>query len=127
MFGITGGYHRYFAHSSYKTSRPFQFLLGCAGASAWQKGPLWWASHHVEHHTHSDTVLDAHSPVSGSFLWAHMGWFWASLEHDRHPKRYEEGTSRVARFKEYPELVFLDKFHQLPGVALMTGCYLLGG
>ena len=27
MFGITGGFHRYFAHNSYKTSRPFQALL----------------------------------------------------------------------------------------------------
>ena len=38
MFGITAGYHRYFAHGSYKTSRAFQFVLGVLGASAWQKG-----------------------------------------------------------------------------------------
>lgn len=41
MFGVTGGFHRYFAHGSYKTSRPFQFVLAVMGASAWQKGPLW--------------------------------------------------------------------------------------
>ena len=38
MFGITGVFHRYFAHSSYQTSRPFQFFLACLGTAAWQKG-----------------------------------------------------------------------------------------
>ena len=55
MFGITGGYHRYFAHRSYKTSRVFQFVLAWLGCSALQKGPLWWAAHHREHHRYSDT------------------------------------------------------------------------
>jgi len=43
MFGLTGGYHRYFCHHSFKTSRVFQFMLAWAGAAAAQKGPLWWA------------------------------------------------------------------------------------
>jgi fatty-acid desaturase len=46
MFGITGGYHRYFSHRSFKTGRGFQFVLACLGATAMQKGPLWWAAHH---------------------------------------------------------------------------------
>src|SRR3954468_12220784 len=50
MFFITGGYHRYFAHRSYKTSRVFQFILAFGGLTATQKGPLWWASHHRLHH-----------------------------------------------------------------------------
>src|SRR5579885_3614251 len=74
MFGITGVYHRYFAHRSYKTSRPVQFLLACLGCSALQKGPLWWASHHRRHHRHSDTPDDPHSPHVTSFWWAHLGW-----------------------------------------------------
>src|SRR5206468_9499526 len=74
MFGITGAYHRYFAHRSYKTSRPFQFLLACLGCSALQKGPLWWAGHHREHHRHSDTENDPHSPHATSFRWSHVGW-----------------------------------------------------
>jgi len=128
MFGITGGFHRYFAHNSYKTSRPFQFVLALMGTSAWQKGPLWWASHHVEHHLHSDRIKDAHSPVTGSLWWAHMGWFWATAEHDVHPQKYLDGTSRVAKkFNEYPELVALDKFHHLPGIILMATCYGVDG
>jgi hypothetical protein len=54
MFGITAGYHRYFAHRAYKTSRVFQFVLAWLGCSALQKGPLWWAAHHRRHHRHSD-------------------------------------------------------------------------
>ena len=46
MFAITGGYHRYFAHRTFKTSRAFQFVLALLGATATQKGVLWWAGHH---------------------------------------------------------------------------------
>src|SRR3954471_17985729 len=46
MFGVTGGYHRYFSHRTYRTSRAFQFLLALVAQSSAQKGVLWWASHH---------------------------------------------------------------------------------
>src|SRR5581483_5648287 len=74
MFGITGGYHRYFAHRAYRTSRLFQFVLAWLGCSAMQKGPLWWAGHHRGHHKHSDTEDDPHSPVVRTLWWAHVGW-----------------------------------------------------
>src|SRR6476620_7134205 len=50
MFAITGFYHRYFSHKSYKTSRFFQFVFALSGNSAVQRGPLWWAAHHRLHH-----------------------------------------------------------------------------
>src|SRR4051812_31162545 len=46
MFIVTGAYHRYFSHRTYKTSRWFQFVLAVLAQSAAQKGVLWWASHH---------------------------------------------------------------------------------
>ena len=49
LFGITGGYHRYFSHRAYKTSRAFQLVLAVLGCAATQKGPLWWAAHHRRH------------------------------------------------------------------------------
>ena len=55
MFFVTGGYHRYFSHRSYKTSRWFQFLIALAAQTSAQKGALWWAAHHRSHHKHSDT------------------------------------------------------------------------
>ena len=81
MFGITAGYHRYFAHRAYKTSRAFQFVLAWLGCSAMQKGPLWWAPHHREHHRHSDTPEDPHSPLTRGFWWSHVGWILAP-DHD---------------------------------------------
>ena len=68
MFGLTAGYHRYFSHKSYRTSRLFQFVLAWIGASAVQKGPLWWAAHHRHHHRFSDTEDDVHSPIANSGL-----------------------------------------------------------
>ena len=44
MFGITAGYHRYFSHRAYKTSRAFQLVLAVLGATCMQNGPIWWAS-----------------------------------------------------------------------------------
>ncbi|MDP4996186.1 MAG: acyl-CoA desaturase, partial [Akkermansiaceae bacterium] len=44
MFAITGFYHRYFSHRTYKTSRTFQFILALIGNSSMQRGSLWWAA-----------------------------------------------------------------------------------
>ncbi len=65
MFFVTAGYHRYFAHRSYKMGRINQFIMALGGTLAIQKGPLWWASHHRMHHKYSDTDQDVHSPKKG--------------------------------------------------------------
>src|SRR5690242_13185467 len=54
MFAITAGYHRYFSHRTFKTSRVFQFVLALLAMSSAQQGVLWWASHHRGHHKYSD-------------------------------------------------------------------------
>jgi stearoyl-CoA desaturase (delta-9 desaturase) len=120
MFGITGGYHRYFAHKAYKTSRWFQFVLAWLGCSALQKGPLWWAGHHREHHSHSDTPKDPHSPYETSFWWSHVGWILSS-EHSHTPE------DRIKDLTEYPELRWLDRWHWVPGITLAVLCYVIGG
>src|SRR6476660_5048133 len=63
MFAITGFYHRYFSHRSFKTSRAAQFAFGVLGSSAVQRGPIWWAAHHRDHHQYSDKKEDAYSPI----------------------------------------------------------------
>ncbi|MFM8492085.1 MAG: fatty acid desaturase, partial [Candidatus Methylopumilus sp.] len=75
MFAITGFYHRYFSHKTFRTSRFIQFLFAMIGATAVQRGPLWWTAHHRGHHIHSDTPEDKHSPQEHGFFWSHMGWF----------------------------------------------------
>jgi stearoyl-CoA desaturase (delta-9 desaturase) len=119
MFAITGFYHRYFSHKAFKTSRPMQFLFGLIGATSVQRGPLWWAAHHRNHHRHSDTELDVHSPVRHGFLWSHMGWFLtrAGFRTDR---------SRIKDLLRFPELRLLDRFDILVPVALAAALFLLG-
>ena len=74
MFGITGFYHRYFSHNSFKTNRFWQFIFAVIGNSSVQRGPLWWAAHHRHHHRYADTDKDIHSPSRHGFVWSHMGW-----------------------------------------------------
>jgi stearoyl-CoA desaturase (delta-9 desaturase) len=119
MFGITGGYHRYFAHKTYRTSRAFQFALAALACSATQKGPLWWAGNHRIHHKHADRPEDLHSPAHG-FYHAHVGWIFEA-RWDTTP------LDRIADFARYPELVWLNRNHHVPAVALAVVCALLGG
>jgi len=68
MFFVTAGYHRYFSHRSYKTSRAFQFVIAFMAMTSVQKGVLWWAAHHRHHHRFSDQGEDLHSPTLFGFF-----------------------------------------------------------
>ena len=119
-FGITGGYHRYFSHRSYRTSRAFQFVLAWLGCSAAQKGPLWWAAHHRHHHRHSDKEPDVHSPELEGFWWSHVGWILSS-------KYDATNFDAIKDFSHYPELRWLNRYHAVPPTLLAIGCYLWMG
>jgi stearoyl-CoA desaturase (delta-9 desaturase) len=120
MLGITAGYHRYFSHRAYRTSRPFQFVLALVGCSALQKGPLWWASHHRDHHRHADAPRDPHSPVQNTLWWAHVGWVLAAGPRTA-------GVRAVPDLNRFRELRWVDDHHWVPGLALAAACYLVGG
>jgi stearoyl-CoA desaturase (delta-9 desaturase) len=120
MFGITGGYHRYFSHRTYKMGRVMQFLMGVLGVLAVQKGPLWWASHHRRHHKYSDQPEDVHSPKQRGFWWSHM--FWILVE--RHSVTEWD---RIKDMAAYPELRFLERAHMLFVVGFATALYFIGG
>ena len=119
MFGITAGFHRYFAHRAFRTGRVMQFLLAFLGTTSAQKGVLWWAGHHRHHHVHSDDEHDVHSPKRG-FLWSHLGWILA-VKHDATP------TERIRDFARFPELRFLNKHWLLPPTLLAVALLLIGG
>jgi stearoyl-CoA desaturase (delta-9 desaturase) len=120
MFGITAGYHRYFAHRAYRTGRGFQVLLAWLGGMSAQKGALWWAAHHRDHHRWSDTPEDLHSPVRQGFLWSHMGWFLV--------RRYERSKlERIGDLARFAELRWLDRWHLVPPLALGATLLGLGG
>ena len=96
--GLTLTYHRYFAHRAFKMGRVTQFVWSWIAASAMQKGPLWWAGHHVTHHKFADRDGDPHSPIISGFYYAHVGWFLDDLRHDRLP----ETNPVAARLRQVP-------------------------
>jgi stearoyl-CoA desaturase (Delta-9 desaturase) len=118
-FFITAGYHRYFAHRAYKTNRAFQLLLAVGGASTAQKGPLWWAGHHRNHHRYSDTEVDIHSPLRG-FWWSHVGWILCD-------KYNETPYDKIRDFAKYPEIRFVEKWNGLFPWVLGVASFLIAG
>lgn len=120
MFAIGAGYHRYFSHRSYSTSRVFQFLLAFLAQSSAQKSILWWASKHRHHHLHSDTERDVHSPNHKGFIYSHLGWIF-SRKHDK------ADLVKVADLTRYPELMWLHKHELLPPLALAILCFVVAG
>ena len=119
MFAITAFYHRYFSHRAFKASRPVQFVFAAIGAAAVQRGPLWWAAHHRNHHRHADTPADVHSPVQHGFLRSHMGWFMTR-------SGFRTDWSKIPDLVKYPELRLLDRFDLLVPVALAVGLFFWG-
>jgi stearoyl-CoA desaturase (delta-9 desaturase) len=121
MVVVTAGYHRYFAHRAFKTSRAFQLLLAVAAESAGQGGVLWWASHHRWHHRTSDTVRDVHSPGLRGFWHAHVGWL---LAHD-----WQTDVTLVSDLAKYPELRLLNRVsaHVAATAALALAFLVVGG
>ena len=119
MFFITAGYHRYFAHRSYKMARVPQFLMAFGGTTAAQKGPLWWAAHHRDHHRYADTDRDIHSPSKG-FWWSHVGWFLSN--------RFKAtNVDGIRDFARYPELRWLDRHDWVGAWALGIATFLVFG
>lgn len=120
MFAVTAGYHRYFSHRSYKTSRVGQFILALLCQTTAQKGVLWWAAQHRHHHRHSDLPSDVHSPKHHGFLFAHLGWIFSK-------QRGEADYTQIGDLTKFPELVWLDRFQNLPALLLAIGCWYYAG
>jgi stearoyl-CoA desaturase (delta-9 desaturase) len=117
-FALTAGYHRYFSHKAFQTSRVFQFILALVGTWASQKGPLWWSGHHRYHHIHSDKETDMHSPKNGVFQ-AHVGWVFEARSDDVDPKFIKDWV-------KYPEIVWLDKYAHESFALYLVGLFILG-
>jgi stearoyl-CoA desaturase (Delta-9 desaturase) len=120
IFAIGAGYHRYFSHRSYSTSRAFQFVLAVLSQSTVQKSVLWWAAKHRHHHLHSDSEEDVHSPRHKGFWYSHVGWIFAR-QHDT------TDLVKVGDLARYPELMWLHRHELVPGIALGAICLLIGG
>jgi stearoyl-CoA desaturase (Delta-9 desaturase) len=120
IFAIGAGYHRYFSHRAYTTSRAFQFVLALMSQTTTQKSVIWWASKHRHHHLHSDTGEDVHSPRHHGFIYSHLGWIFAR-RHDG------PDLAKVTDLTRYPELMWLHKYEQAPAIVLALLCFLIAG
>jgi stearoyl-CoA desaturase (delta-9 desaturase) len=119
MFAITAFYHRYFSHKAFKTSRAVQFFFALLGASCVQRGPLWWASHHRNHHRHADTEQDLHSPAQHGFWQSHVGWFLTR-------RGFRTDVSVIPDLNKFAELRWLDRFDVLIPIVFAVSLFFLG-
>jgi stearoyl-CoA desaturase (delta-9 desaturase) len=120
IFAIGAGYHRYFSHRAYETSRVFQFVLAAMAQTTAQKSVLWWAANHRDHHLHSDTELDVHSPRHSGFIYSHLGWIFSRGQETMN-------VNRIADFAKYPELMWLHRYEQVPAFLLAVICFAVAG
>jgi stearoyl-CoA desaturase (delta-9 desaturase) len=121
--GLTLLFHRYLAHRAFKMNRAARFVWAFIATAAMQKGPLWWAGHHVNHHKFADRDGDPHSPMISGVYYAHIGWFLNDTKYDR-----VEATNPVIRdFGPVPELAWLERCFWAPPLMLAAAMYLIGG
>jgi len=120
MFFVTAFYHRYFSHRAFRTGRIAQFVMAVLGATAGQRGPIWWAAHHREHHLNADTGTDPHSPRHRGVWFSHTLWFLTRGS-------FHTQERRVRDWLSYRELRLLEQLDWLPFLLLGAGCYALGG
>jgi stearoyl-CoA desaturase (delta-9 desaturase) len=120
MFGTTAGYHRYFSHRTFRTSRTFQFVLAFLAESTAQMGVMWWAAHHRHHHRHSDELEDVHSPRQFGFWFSHVGWIFSR-------SRWASDYRLVPDLARYPEIRWIDKHYWVPPALLAVAVWLAAG
>src|SRR5476649_514269 len=121
--GLTLCFHRYFAHRAFQMSRASRFVWAFIGTAAMQKGPLWWAGHHVNHHKYADRDGDPHSPAVSGVYYAHIGWFLNDTKNDQ----LEPSNPVMRDFGPVPELALLERYFFVPPAILAVAMYLAGG
>jgi stearoyl-CoA desaturase (delta-9 desaturase) len=120
MLFVCLGYHRYFSHRTFKTSRVSQFVLAFLAQTSAQKGVLWWAAHHRRHHRYSDTAPDVHSAKQHGLWTSHVGWV---LVRANDTTLFDE----VPDLARYRELRWLDRWKLMPAVVLAVVLLAIGG
>jgi stearoyl-CoA desaturase (delta-9 desaturase) len=118
-FAVAVGLHRYFAHRSFRTSRPFQLVMGLL-SSCFFGDPVAFAGKHRLHHRHADTEGDPHSPRQGAW---HC-WVGHLLDDGHYPEAAI--LAAAPDLTAYPELRWLHRYYLVPGL-LLAGALLLAG
>ncbi|EGO59931.1 acyl-CoA desaturase 1 [Neurospora tetrasperma FGSC 2508] len=110
--GITAGYHRLWAHTSYKATLPLKIVLAAGGAAAVEGSARWWSRDHRAHHRYTDTDKDPYSVRKG-LLYSHIGW----MVMKQNPKRI--GRTDITDLNEDPVVVWQHK-HYIKCVIIMA-------
>lgn len=118
MLGITVGFHRFFAHKSFDTTRAFACCLAALGSMAAQGPLLFWVATHRSHHAYSDQPGDPHSPNLHGHGWrglfhgwwhAHLGWMFSgqAAEWSHFARDLMRDRTYFAIHRQYGYWVFL--------------------
>ncbi|KAI0396339.1 delta-9 acyl-CoA desaturase [Xylariaceae sp. FL0594] len=102
--GITAGYHRLWAHTSYKASLPLKIYLAAMGAASVEGSARWWSRDHRAHHRYTDTEKDPYSVRKG-LLYSHIGW----MVMKQNPKRI--GRTDISDLNDDPVVVWQHKHY----------------
>ena len=121
--GLTLVFHRHLAHRAFKMNRAARFVWAWIGTAAMQKGPLWWAGHHVNHHKYADRDGDPHSPMISGVYYAHIGWFLNDTRYDV----VDAGNPVYRDFGKLREIAWLDRYFFVPPLTLALVMFLIGG
>lgn len=108
---LSAGYHRLFAHRSYKATPSLAVGLMLAGTAAVEGSVRWWARDHRAHHKYVDTERDPYSAVKG-FWYAHVGWMLVKQDADK------IGRVSIKDLNEDPIIRFQHRYY-LPLAAVM--------
>ena len=99
--GITIGYHRLFAHRTFKTYSIIEWFYMLTGSMALQNSILKWCSDHRRHHKKLDTKDDPYSIKEG-FFHAHIGWII---------KKGDNNYSHVSDLERKSAVKFQEKYY----------------
>ena len=115
--GITVGYHRLFAHRTFKAKVAFEWIFMIFGSMALQNTALKWCSDHRTHHKKLDTKDDPYSITRG-FFHAHIGWVL---------KKGDREINNVSDLEKKSAIKFQNKCYWSMAIFLSFGAPLLIG
>ena len=111
---ITAGYHRLFAHRTYRAAAVVRWALLAFGAATFQNSAMSWSADHRAHHADTDGSGDPH-PVTRGAWFAHMGWLF----------RRRRASADVTRLKDLWAVRSIRLQHRgYPAVAVGVGLVL---
>ncbi len=132
--GITVGYHRLYAHRSFKCAKSVEILLLIAGGMALQAPALRWAGDHIRHHARCDKDEDPYNAKLG-FWWSHIGWVLRKDPHrdEKYSTKLRQNPLVMWQHRNYVAIIiggllfpFIIGF-LYNGWIGGIGCFLLGG